>query len=334
MNNERHTSARSAEHLQSGLTLIELMVAMVIGLFLVLGSVTVYVQSRGSFIVSDGQARLQENLRFAVDTLEPDIRLARYWGRHNEPALVQVPGGLAITCAGVNATALVTNFAQAATVIDESVGYAAAVPCPANTAARADSDVLILRHASGQPTAPGPAGQLKVRSDLGIAEVFNNAANPPGYGLNATTHDLVTNIYYVDNSSDMDLNMPSLRRWTLDVNGNLVDEEMIAGVENFQVQVGIDENGLGSVTRYVDGDDPIITPGAPGFLPNARVVALRLWMLMRNYEQEANFADNRQYAPGGETDLGPIVPGDANYPANFRRQQVTKTIRLRNNRTL
>lgn len=315
---------------QAGLTLIELMVAMAIGLFLVLGTVAVYTQSKSSYRVSDGQARLQENLRFALDLMEPDIRLARFWGRHNEPALVTVPGGINVSCAGANATAMATAFNLVINAVDESVGYAAGVPCPPPSGARADSDVLIVRHASAQQTAPA-AGRLQVRSDLGLAQLFNNGANPGGFGPNAQTHDLVVNVYYVANGSDLDAQLPSLRRWTLDDNGNLVDEELIAGVENLQVQFGVDETGAGSVTRYVDGDDPIITPGAPGFLPNAEILAVRLWLLVRSYQPEPGFTDIAIYTPP-DNDLGAINPGNAGYPANVRRQLITKTINLRNNR--
>ena len=111
----------------------------------------------------------------------------------------------------------------------------------------------------------------------------------------------------------------------------LVEEELIAGVENMQVQFGVDETGAGSITRYVDGDDPIITPGAAGFLPNAEIVAVRLWLLMRVDQIEAGWVDQAVYTPL-DGDLLPIVPGGANYPVNVRRQQITKTINLRNNR--
>ncbi len=73
---------------QSGMTLIELMVSMLIGLFLVLGAVTVYNQGRQNYTVNEGVARLQENLRFALDVFEPDIRLAGFWGMHSEDAAV------------------------------------------------------------------------------------------------------------------------------------------------------------------------------------------------------------------------------------------------------
>ncbi len=328
-------SLRILRRHEYGLTLIELMVAMLIGLFLALGSLTVFTQSRSSYRTSDGQARLQENLRFVLDTIEPDVRLARFWGLHNEPALVNVPGGIVVTCGGVNATALATTLNREVTAVDESVGYAAVVPCPAANAPRADSDVLIVRHVSQQPAVP-TAGRLQIRSDLGLSDLFNNGLNPPGYGPLAQTHDLVVNVYYVDNGSNLDPTLPSLRRWTLDGAGNLVDEEMIAGVENLQVQFGVDENGpdlnnVFSITRYVDGDHPIITPGAVGFLPNAEIVAVRLWVLMRTEQTEVGLTDIGVYTPP-DGDLGPIALGGAAYPTNVRRQQITKTIHLRNNR--
>ena len=75
------------------MTLIELTVAMAIGLFLIGGALYVYSQSKNTYRASDSLARLQESARFALDTLEPDIRLARYWGLNSEPALID-DGGL------------------------------------------------------------------------------------------------------------------------------------------------------------------------------------------------------------------------------------------------
>lgn len=328
-------SLRILRRHEYGLTLIELMVAMLIGIFLALGSLTVFTQSRASYRTSDSQARLQENLRFVLDTIEPDVRLARFWGLHNEPALVNVPGGIVVNCGAVNATALATTLNREVAAVDESVGYAAVVPCAAPNAARPDSDVLIVRHVSQQPAVP-TAGRLQIRSDLAISDLFNTGVNPAGYGPLAQTHDLVVNVYYVDNGSNLDPTLPSLRRWTLDGAGNLVDEEMIAGVENLQVQFGVDENGpdvndVFSITRYVDGDHPIITPGAPGFLPNAEIVAVRLWVLMRTEQTEVGLTDIGVYTPP-DGDLAPIALGGVAYPVNVRRQQITKTIHLRNNR--
>jgi Tfp pilus assembly protein PilW len=68
---------------QRGVGLIELMVAMLIGLFLILGAVTVFNQSRNTYRASEGVARLQETARLAMDVIESDIRMANYWGMNN-----------------------------------------------------------------------------------------------------------------------------------------------------------------------------------------------------------------------------------------------------------
>ena len=91
--------------LQKGVTLIELMVAMLIGSILLIGAVTVFSDSRSTFRTSDIIARLQENARFALDTIEPDIRQAAYWGLANGYTLIEgtanadnpVPPGIDVT---------------------------------------------------------------------------------------------------------------------------------------------------------------------------------------------------------------------------------------------
>jgi type IV pilus assembly protein PilW len=62
--------------LQRGLTLIELMVALVMGLVLLAGVVTVFIANKQTYRFQDALARLQENGRFAVTLLDRDIRRA------------------------------------------------------------------------------------------------------------------------------------------------------------------------------------------------------------------------------------------------------------------
>ena len=63
---------------QSGLTLVELMVALVLGLLLLGGVTNVLVSSKQTFQANDDLGRVQENGRFALDILISDIRMAGY----------------------------------------------------------------------------------------------------------------------------------------------------------------------------------------------------------------------------------------------------------------
>lgn len=69
-----------------GLSLIELMVAMTIGLFLLLGLIQVLDASRSSYNVATGVARTQENARFAIDSMQRDLRMAGHMGCVNDQA--------------------------------------------------------------------------------------------------------------------------------------------------------------------------------------------------------------------------------------------------------
>jgi len=81
-------STRNFKHKrgQNGLSLIELMIAMVIGLILLLGLVQVMSASRNAYQLSTGVARTQENARFAVDYIQRDLRMAGHMGCVNDQA--------------------------------------------------------------------------------------------------------------------------------------------------------------------------------------------------------------------------------------------------------
>lgn len=61
-----------------GFTLVELMVALVLSLFLVGGVILMYASSKATFLDSNQVSRLQENIRFASDYMVRDIRNAGF----------------------------------------------------------------------------------------------------------------------------------------------------------------------------------------------------------------------------------------------------------------
>jgi len=73
---------------QRGLTLIELMIALLIGLIILFAVVQVFLASRSSYQLSQSIARNQENARFAMDFLSRDIRMAGHAGCTNDQALL------------------------------------------------------------------------------------------------------------------------------------------------------------------------------------------------------------------------------------------------------
>lgn len=70
----------SSTRAQVGLTLVELMVAITIGLIITAAVTQIYVASRTTYTLEEGLARVQENGRFAVEFLAYDLRMAGYTG--------------------------------------------------------------------------------------------------------------------------------------------------------------------------------------------------------------------------------------------------------------
>ena len=65
---------------QMGITLIELMIAMVLGLFIMGGVSELFINSKQVYRVQENQSRLQENARFAMNFITNDIRMAGFFG--------------------------------------------------------------------------------------------------------------------------------------------------------------------------------------------------------------------------------------------------------------
>jgi type IV pilus assembly protein PilW len=72
---------------QSGLTLVEILIALLIGVVLLAGLMEIFNTTKQSYKLQDGLSRLQENGRFAMDFLAKDIRIAGYYGCNSSVSL-------------------------------------------------------------------------------------------------------------------------------------------------------------------------------------------------------------------------------------------------------
>lgn len=319
-------------HRESGLTLIEMMVALAIGSFLVIGAVQIYSQSRQAFVINESIARVQETAQFAMDTIEADLRMASNWGRTSRGLAVEGrslgadenPKGL-----GVPLDCGADWVLDLAVPVDGD-NNAFSLPCAAQGGPQAASDLITVRRASVTPQ-PLEAGRLQVQTTRVQGEIFDDGNVPPMFSpADSATHNLLVSSYYVaqPNPGNLIPNVPTLRRKMLTVSGGVAsidDQEIAPGVENLQVQLGIDVDEDNTVDRYVNPGDEIYDPAAAGYVPGARVITARIWLVVRGTTIEPGVLDANDYEPG-DVDLG-------TFNDNFRRLQVSKTILLRNSRT-
>ena len=316
---------------QLGMTMVEIMVALAIGSFLIIGAVQIYNQSRFAFVVNESIVRVQETAQFAMDTVESDLRMASNWGRSSRGIAIEgrtVAEDVNPLDLDVPLNCGEDYVLDLGTPVD-GFNNDYALTCPARGGEQPDSDVVIIRRASVNP-APLPLseGRLYIQSTRVGGMLFDDGIVPDFFSdIDSATHNLVVTSYYVAADSDLIPGTPTLRRKTLVMQGanmTVEDEEVAPGVENLQLQFGIDLDGDDAVDQYVNPNSEIYNPEAPGYIWGAKVLTVRVWMVVRSLTPEVGIEDNINYAPA-DVVLG--VPTD-----QYRRVQVSKTVLLRNAR--
>jgi type IV pilus assembly protein PilW len=324
-----------ARNRSAGMTLIELMVALAIGAFMMIGAVTVFMQSRTTFRVTESISRLQENARFVLEALEGDIRMAGYFGLTSRSyeilfrASAAEANGIGVDTCGQNWLIDLNNA-----VAGTNNGWN--WPClGAPFPPLATSDTLVVRRVAEDALTPAavaaaPANTMYIMTFRGgpaLGEIFQGPAVPASYvppappDVFAEIHRLVVNGYYVSNTSS-NPNLPSLRMQLLDAGNVMRNQEVLAGVEDFQVQFGVDTDApgtdTGTIDRYVNPGHAILANA------NTAILAVRIWLRIRAETPERGFVDTATYTYADQN-VGPF--NDA-----FRRIVVSKTIYLRNSR--
>ena len=272
MNYRRLSRTHERRHAQAGVSLVELMIAITLGLVAVGAAMSIFLANRKSFALVEGLARVQENARFAVDMLSRDIREAgNAVCGGNLPSVNIVPSG--------NAWA---TWGRGLVGDDWNSGFSAPT---GDTAPIANTDSLLLWSASsgGTPVqitahTPGASGSFTVASAPGYAQdevvtacdgsqlvtfVVGSVTNQTvGYSNGASLtkaiaaggflNTLSAELWYVGQSTTGAAS--SLRRISrTKTTGSTQNEEMVEGVTNMQIQYLLgDATGAPAATAYVD----------------------------------------------------------------------------------
>ena len=360
-----------------GVTLVELMVAMLIGCTVMAAALELYAHGRSVYRVNERMARLQEQGRFALSVIEPDIELAGYYGFTNVPDTVRFVRGAnpdatlataaqmrqfgwhagdplppAVTGLPPGAHVCGTNFAVDITTPVQgsndvfALGRSRAASCSAyQSRPQVGADTLTLRRVETSNSAP-EAGRIQVYASRLTSRtsqlMFADGHAPGAIDADHRVHNLIVRSYYIARDSVGQRDFPALRVKSLTRSGSGVifdEDEVMPGIEDLQVQLGIDTgdyNNDGRVDAAVDSDgDGVPDPTGratryvnPDFaqLPQVQVVSVRMWLRIRSDEAEAGFIDTRTYR------YGDVVYTPAGAERSFRRVVMSRTVALRNAR--
>lgn len=286
----------------SGVSMIELLVSLALGMILLLGVVEVFVNSKKTYRVQDALSEMQENARFAVDILLKDLRLAGYLGCGNlnriEPEVIT---GL-------------TNYRQASVVQgfqnNGNLSWAPTPPSELTTSttvneitAGPDSDLIAVMSAGAcsaqiQSDMASASANIAIAasndcgfanndivmvSDCASADVFQITSAPSGgllshadlqkpYDTSAEVMTVKSVTYFA--GTDPDSQIPSLFMFNnSEARGVNNPVALIEGVESLQILFGEDTTLNGVPDVFQDADDVTAWEN---------VVSARITLLMRS----------------------------------------------------
>lgn len=262
---------RASRSRQAGLSLIELMIALLIGLLLLLGVVQVFSASSNAYRLAKAQARLQEGGRFAMDYLSRDLRMAGHMGCSSDTILTRDGSSLLTTRttfgAGADA-ALQFNFAvrgygangttPGTTVTLSStptVGGSFTPALPAQIAAAltnrvAGSDILVLRYLEGQglPIATavnGATPTFAISPSAADWTLFKGGIAAPGlFGITTCDNAIVFQAAAVSPAASVSVGATALNAGLANVNFKFPQ-----GAELYRAESEVYYVGLNSQTQ-------------------------------------------------------------------------------------
>jgi type IV pilus assembly protein PilW len=342
-----HIGYRSA-----GFTLAELLVSLVLGLFLVGGTIMLFASNQTVYTDTTRTGELRENARFAQKYLLDDLRHAYFFGEKHYDTFApdldnQTPDNSIISgnCTGM-AAAFSFNARStpaSAPVFGSTAVDGAAIGCISD-AVRVNgipSDVLVLKLVDRTPlqlTADLTVGQVYIASNRinGVMRLFTAGSTMPSLTHNCVGRsalclphgaywEYIFRAYYVKDVSATDNIPPTLARKTLEWDAtdgmSVVTEDLVEGVEGMRVLYATPSSedtpefhGASNITNWED------------------VTAVRVFLLVRTVDPDRAHADDASYVLGDTTvqaTSGTALSQGAQL-RNFHRQVVSSTVMLRN----
>ncbi|MHB1188712.1 PilW family protein [Thiobacillus sp.] len=285
--------------MQSGFGLVELMVAMTIGLILLGGVGYVFIGSRASFRTTENLSRIQENARYALDMMSRDIRMAGYVGCGNiasmitktiaNPPVPPMTAGNAllgydngsgwtnpssITRAAGDVLSVMAAFSNGVNLTGNLAPSNANVQINGNPDGFETGDVLIVTNCVNADVFKATT----VSSGGGTIITVNhsnssNTGNRVGtYGTDAFVMRMNQYSYFIGTN-------PAGNQALYRVGLNGQAEELVEHVEDMQLRYGLDTNADGTVDSYST---------APGAW--TQVVSVTVNLLMRSPDNNISTA--------------------------------------------
>lgn len=307
-----------------GLSLVELLVALAIGVVLAFAATHFLLRSKLSFLQSDELARLRENGFYALRLLSHELTMAGHLGS-------EIPGAsIASSLRGSACFEFLLDTTSAVAHVNDgdvagvsaSGGSSLPEDCLPSRQHQAGSDILVVRRTSGEALVA--AGEVRAAPDADALYLRSRAAQRPAAiarggdpGVPGELWEYTPAVFFVRSHSRIRGDgIPTLCR----KRPGRTDERMapveclVEGIENLQLEFGIDDDGDLQPDRFAT---------RPAVAELRRAVAARIHLLVRSVQPVPGHSDDNDYQLAGKH-----IP--ASHDAYYRRL-VQATLLLRNN---
>ncbi|MFV0477100.1 MAG: PilW family protein [Parahaliea sp.] len=314
-----------------GFSLVELMIALTLGLVLSALLASTYLGSRRQSQIEHEIARLQENSRYVLHLLSRELRLAGFWGGMRDFSTAVIPASAADCGAAIDWS---LDPRHSLDVIPDFNGQLMSLngvllSCLNGQSIRSGSDIVAIKRAAVQATlvdgvyASGTVSADALQWYLRLAHGdhprwhyqlgHDFPAVDVGRGSGVDYWESYASIFFVRTYSNAGDGIPTLCHERLSRDSMGPVECLVEGVEDLQIELGLDLNGDGAASVFRESLQPTEFD---------QVVAARLHLLMRSLAPLAGYRSD-QYHRLGARQRGP-------YDDSYLRRVFTVTLTLPN----
>jgi len=309
---------------QVGLTLIELLLALLLGAVLSLGVTQLFVRGKISYLQDEEMARLQENGRYALRYLTREMNMAGYlanvlWAGN----VASAPGGTACFDHLIDTRRPIEFYNDVTENGPRETGLSTLPDdCLAHGSYAAGTDMLLVRRTLDSPSvrrgnviAPMDPNTIYLRSETYPALV--SLVKGGGRVLPAADiWEYFPQLLFLRNYSiERKDGVPALCRVRLAPRGNRLarTECLVEGIEDMQFEFGIDDDGDQQADRFESAPSPQDMHSA---------MVAHIFLLVRSIRPIHGYSNDKHYSLGSKL-LAPANDG-------FYRLVVQTSVMLRN----
>lgn len=299
---------------QAGFTLVELMIAVALGLIILAALTSFFVRTSYNRSEMERSSRQIENGRYAINALRDDMMLAGYFADVTQSAAVwQTPTACDAVVANMGWLPNALNPQVPVPISIYPAGAGRPMGCTPNYVA--NTDVIVIRRFNSESIPPASA--VAAMPYMQISECATDPSPPSPFIFNTGSaggwagrqRDCSTRanlwryreqVYYIrDYSTTVGDGIPTLVRMELDVDPadnalKMIAVPLVEGIETLRIDVGVDNDfdGIPDAWRRCDAVLPCTATDY------SNVMAAKVYLISRNLEPTREYIDDKTYDLG------------------------------------